>query len=233
MTDLVTETPDPDATPAVADPPVVETPAAEVVEAVVERPSDLPESFWDAEAKAPKWSDVATRLTRADELEAAETARREGVPEKVEAYVFDVAGDPILDAAGQPAVIDKDNPLAKAVAEVAHKHGVPQAVVSDLARAFVAGEVESEKALKAAMTAEVGKLGEKSGERVTAVKAFMTQHCGAHANEAIASLGTAAEIQAWEAVMTKLAGPPTSTVQTNAGRKFGEGWFDKSMNKAA
>jgi hypothetical protein len=91
---------DPAAAPA--DPAIVAAPADPAV-AVVGRPADLPESFWDAEAKAPKYGDIAARLTRADELEAAETSRKEGVPAEAKDYKFEPAGDPILGLDGQAA----------------------------------------------------------------------------------------------------------------------------------
>lgn len=196
------------------------------------RPEKLPETLWDATAKAPKWDDVATRLARADELEAAETARKEGVPAKPEDYKLDVSGDPILGLDGQPAAIDPANPLATGVLAVAHKHGLPQAVISDLARTFVETEVKAEKGVKEALDAEVAKLGEKARDRVTAVQGFIKQHCGSNADAAIAGLGSAGAVQAWEAVMSKITGATVTAIPGQDAKPKGltETWFP-SMNK--
>lgn len=201
-----------------------------------ERPADLPESFWDADAKAPKYGDIAARLARADELEQAETARKEGVPTESKDYKFEVDGEPILGLDGQPAAIDPANPLVGAVAGVAHKHGLPQAVVADLTRAFIETQVQDAKGIKEALDAEVAKLGEKARDRVTAVQGFIKQHCGESADAAIEALGTAGSVQAWEAVMAKLSGATITTPQggDQKPKTVAETWFPNSMsNKAA
>ena len=47
---------------------------------VAARPDWLPESFWDAEANTPKADDLTALIARAAELEAADEARKAGVP---------------------------------------------------------------------------------------------------------------------------------------------------------
>jgi hypothetical protein len=202
-------------------------PGADVV-----RPEGLPDTLWDADAKAPKWTDVTARLTRADELEAAETARKEGVPTEAKDYKLDPSGDALVGLDGKPAAIDAANPLAQAVTSVAHKHGLPQAVVSDFARAYIETELAGEKAIKEALDAEVAKLGDKATERVTAVQTFIRAHCGADADAAIAGLGSAGAVQAFEALMAKFTGATITTVpgQDVKAKSLAETWFP-SMNK--
>lgn len=194
-------------------------PPADVV-----RPADLPETFWDATAKAPKYGDIAARLTRADELEAAETARVGGVPAEPAAYVFKPSGEPIKLADGTEAAIDPANPLATAVAAVAHKNGIPQGVVSDLARAFIETSMAGDKQVQDAVDAERAKLGDKATERVTAAEAFLKTH-GA-TDEHLAGLRAFPElIPVFEALQTKLTGATVTAPNGGPARKFGEGWF--------
>lgn len=215
----------------VAAAPVEGAPPADVI---AERPADLPESLWDDAAKAPKYGDIAALAARAADLEAAETARKDGVPADPKDYKFEPAGEAIVGLDGQPAAIDPANPLVTAVAAAAHKHGAPQALVSDLVRAFIETEVASEKGVKEALDAEVAKLGDKARDRVTAVQGFIKEHCGASADDAIATLGTAGAVQAWEAVMQKITGASMSAVQNQDAKPKGlvETWFP-SMNKNA
>lgn len=200
---------------------------------IVERPSDLPESFWDAEAKAPKYADIAARLAKADELETAATAAREGVPADPKDYKFEPAGEPLLGPDGQPAAIDPANPLVGAVAAVAHKHGLPQAAVSDLTRAFIETELAGEKGLQEALAAETAKLGDKAVDRVNAVSGFIKQHCGENADAAIAALGSAGAVQAWETMMTKLTGTAVGALPGAGAQKSAAEAFYPNMTKAA
>lgn len=175
-------------------------PAADVV-----RPANLPESFWDAATKAPKYGDIAARLTKADELEAAATARSEGVPAEPKDYVFKPDGEPIKLADGSEAAIDPANPLAQAVAAVAHKNGLPQAAVSELARAFIETNLAGDAEVDAAVAAEHAKLGDKATERVTAVETFLKAQ-GATDDQIGVLRGFPTLVPLLEGLQTKLTG---------------------------
>lgn len=217
-----------DAPPAAA--PVEGAPPADVV-----RPADLPESFWDEASKAPKYGDIAARLTKADELEAAEASRAEAVPADPTGYEFKIAGDPILGPDGTALEIDASAQLAQAVAGVAHKHGLPQEVISDFARAAAEAELAVEQQFREALSAETAKLGANASARIGAVQRFIASACGDEARGVLETLGTASAVRGWELIMAKMGVKPVapSSVPKPPARSIADVWFPSMAAKSA
>lgn len=204
---------DPEEHPPAApvDPSLIATPD-ETPPAVPERPADLPDAYWDAETGAIK-PEAYSRLA---ELEAAEAAAGEGVPETADGYVLELA-DPVVGMDGKPVAFDADDPLAKAILPALHAAGVPQSGVSAILQAYAAQEVAAAKADAEAATAyvatEQAKLGTGHKARTAALHGQVTAAIGADAAEHIRSqMRSADAVIALETLVSKLQGPALSAV---------------------
>lgn len=186
----------------------------------VVRPEQLPEDFWDAEAGAPKWNDVAARLTRAQELEAAEAARKEGVPSAADDYKLDLPEN-VVGLDGQPLQLIADHPAAKQVKELAAKHGLPQAAFTDLLATYATLQVNDAKAqaeqFQAEAKAELEKLGANAKARVDAVKSALNASMPDKAQALLDVLGTAAAVEAVELLIASAKTPAIGATQQGAG----------------
>lgn len=184
-------------------------PAAEPAAPV--RPDGIPDAYWDDAAGVKP--EAYARLA---ELEAADTARREGVPESAEAYKLE-PDDPVLGADGKPVTFDADDPLAKAILPALHEEGLSQAAVSKILGAYAANEVEATKAAQAEtaayVAAEQAKLGSNHATRTAALHGQVIAAIGQDAAEALRSKMTdAAAVIALETLVSKLQGPAIGAV---------------------
>lgn len=175
------------------------------------RPDGLPDAYWDDAAGVKP--EAYARLA---ELEAAEAARREGVPESAEAYKLET-DEPVLGADGQPVTFDADDPLAKAILPALHEAGLPQAAVSKILRAYAASEVEAVKAAQteaaAFVQAEQTKLGANHATRTAALHGQVIAAIGQDAAEALRQqMRSADAVIALEALVSKLQGPAIGAV---------------------
>jgi hypothetical protein len=188
---------------------------------VAARPDWLPESFWDAEANAPKAEDLTARLSRADELEAAEAARREGVPAGADEYKLDLPEN-VVGLDGQPVRLIPDDPGTKEAQALAAELGLSQASFTKLV-AFHAGQLlGAQKAqaeqFQAEMAAELTKLGTNAKARVDAVSSGLGQHLGDKAQALLDAMGTADAVEALETLLAKVSAPAISaSPQAEAG----------------
>ena len=179
--------------------------------AVPARPDGLPDTYWDDAAGVKPEA-----FSRLAELEAAEVARREGVPESADKYELKL-GEDIVGLDGKPVQFDPTDPLAQAVLPVLHECGVPQAGVEKLLAAFTKLEVEAAKAEQAHITAEQAKLGAEHVKRTGAIHSSLVAAVGAEGANAIRqSMRSADAVIALEALVSKLtgsaisAGPPAT-----------------------
>lgn len=192
-------------TPEAAATAVPVTPAEATVapaQAAPARPEGLPDAYWDDEAgiKPEAYSRLA-------ELEAAEAARREGFPEDATGYKLEPT-EAVLDLNGQPVTFDASDPLAQGMTAVFHKHGVPQAAVSDVLKTFAELEIAGAKANAEAIQAEIAKLGAEHPARVSAVSNKLTAVAGADKARALLDkLSDAASFEALEALVNAAKGP--------------------------
>lgn len=194
------------AVPVTPDASLIAPAAPAAAPAAPARPDALPDAYWDDAAGVKPEA-----FSRLAELEAAEAARREGVPETADAYKLE-ADEPILGADGQPIAFDADDPLAKAILPALHEAGLPQAAVSKILGAYARAEVEA-AAADAAQTAEYvaaeqTKLGTNHTARTAALHGQVIAAIGAGPAEAIRSqMRSADAVIALEALVSKLQGP--------------------------
>lgn len=92
------------------------------VEAV--RPDALPESYWDPEAKAPKFDALGKDLTEFTTLKTERDARLAAIP-KDGKYAFDLPADYKIPD-GMKWTVDEGDPLAKGAVEFAKAQGLTQ-----------------------------------------------------------------------------------------------------------
>lgn len=190
--------------PVTADPAVALAPSAPLAVAPPVRPEGLPDSFWDA-ATGVKTPEVLARLT---ELETADASRRAELPADAAGYKLEPA-EPIIDPVSKlPVTFNADDPLAKGALAWAHENGVSQPAVSKLLSLFAQSEMAGMAATTARVNAEIEKLGAGSDARFAAVNAGLVQHAGAEGAKALmASLGSAAAVEALEKVLKATGGP--------------------------
>lgn len=175
------------------------------------RPDGLPDTYWDdaAGVKPEAYSRLA-------ELEAAEVARRAGVPETPDKYELKLAEE-IVGIDGKPVEFDATDPLAQGVLPVLHKHGIGQEGLSELLTVFTKLEVEAANAQVEYAKAEQAKLGAEHAKRTAAIHSTVIAAIGAEGAEAIRqSMGSAAAVIALEQLVSKVtgaaisAGPPAT-----------------------
>lgn len=185
-----------------------EAPAAPV------RPEGLPDAYWD-DATGIK-PEAYARLV---ELETADAARREGVPEAPDGYALTLAEE-IKGPDGKPVEFAADDPLAKAILPALHEAGIPQAGVSKLLTAYAKAEIEAQAAevaeVQGRLKAEIAKLGpndEAVKQRTGAVQAELAAKIGPERAEALRRVMTNADaFMAVEALIQQLRGPGISAV---------------------
>ena len=173
--------------------------------AVPTRPDGLPDTYWDdAVGVKPE------AFSRLAELEAADIARREGLPESADKYELKL-GEEIVGLDGKPVEFDATDPLAQAVLPVLHKHGVGQEGLSELLTAFTKLEVEAAKAEQTHIAAEQAKLGAEHAKRTSAIHSSLTAALGADGANAIRSqMRSADAVIALETLVSKLTGSAIS-----------------------
>jgi hypothetical protein len=187
--------------------------AAPAEAAAPQRPDALPETYWDADTNAIK----PEAFSRLAELEAADVARREGLPETADKYELKL-GEDIVGLDGKPVQFDPTDPLAQAVLPVLHECGVPQAGVEKLLAAFTKLEVEAAKAEQAHVVAEQAKLGSEHVKRTGAIHSSLVAAVGADAANALRqSTRSADAVIALEALVSKLTGAAISAAPPAAG----------------
>lgn len=211
MTDTTAAPTDETSAPAQPDASLVAPIAASAEPAAPARPDGLPDAYWDAASGVKPEA-----FSRLAELEAADAARREGVPETVDAYKLE-ADEPIIGADGQPVAFDADDPLAKAILPALHEAGLPQSAVSKILGAYARSEVAAAAAAaeeaKAFVAAEQGKLGSNHAARTAALHGQVIAAIGEKPAEALRQqMRSADAVIALEALVSKLQGPAIGAV---------------------
>ena len=224
MTDLIPPPEPAPAATAVPPTPAVEPPAA----AAPARPEGLPDTYWD-DAVGVK-PEAYSRLA---ELEAAEQARRAGVPESADKYALTLP-EPIVGLDGKPVEFDAADPLAAAVLPVLHDLGIPQEGVSKLLGAFAKQELAAAQAQQEYVAAEQAKLGAAHATRTTAIHNAVTAAIGAEGAEALRrNMSDAAGVIALEQLVSKLSGAAISAAPPATPEKPFEGLHGADLLAAA
>ena len=183
-------------------PPAALMAAAEpVAPSAPARPDGLPDTYWDdaAGVKPEAYSRLA-------ELEAADVARRAGVPESADKYELKIA-DTIVGMDGKPVQFDAADPLVAGILPVLHELGLSQEGVSKLLGAYAVQEIEAAKEQAAFVASEQAKLGDAHKARTAAIHASVVAAVGAEQAEAIRlSMTSAAGVIALEQLVAKVTG---------------------------
>lgn len=200
---------------------------ADVVKAeaapVTDRPDDLPEDLWDAEAKAPKYADIKTRVEKAaafEEIAATVVDSADKIDWKIDLKTPD----------GQEIDWDLEDPLFKAVGATVVEHKIPTAYLKPLMKAYAEAQFAADAARVSETKAEYEKLGDKREARVQGTFKWLTDIVGEDkAKGFVMTLGRADQVEVIEALMEHFkdpnpgpngSGDDKGLMQTNPGRVF-------------
>lgn len=200
----------PPAAPAAASDPKTASPAGteppKASDAPPVRPDGLPDSYWDAEKNAVKTDDLVKRFNELSTKDAAEAVRKNSLPPAPDAYKIELPSDFQMPA-GVKFEFDPAAPELAQARAMAHAKGWTQQDFSDALGVFAAAKVGEQAQIDSARAAEVAKLGATGGSRVDAVTQWMdAQGLGVLKSTMV----TAAQVQAWEAHITKLTSQGTA-----------------------
>mgnify|MGYP003651914939 CR=1 FL=1 len=180
---------------------------APVVTADVARPETLPENYWDAEAKAPKYDALVGDLSAAQIKAQQYDERMATVPAAAADYKLVLPeGFQSPKEVGE-FVIPEGSTLARLAPEIAHKHGLPQAAISDLLGALAQDQIDAHAAEQAAIAEDLKALGERGPARIAAATAFMKSKLSPEEFAGLASAVTsAAGLMALEKIIASTGG---------------------------
>lgn len=126
------------------------------------------------------------------------------IPATPEGYKLEIPADLTLpnDIKFQ---FDANNPILKDAQAFALKAGLDQNQFSQVLGLYAQHEAQQTAKFAAAQAAEVAKLGANANSRVSAVSTFIRGHLGDKlASPMLATLATAAQVEGWEKIMTKM-----------------------------
>ena len=190
-----------------SDTPPVEVPAGSAPPnepAVAERPSWLPESFWDADAKSIKAEDFGKHLESVEAQRAAAEARKALVPESPDKYELGLPDNVVIPEGME---LDLNDPRLPALREYAHKNGW----TPDEFKAVVALDVQRAMADKQAVgnakAAEIKLLGDNATARLDAVHKFIDARAASpeQARAVAAGLMSAASVEFFESLVSAMS----------------------------
>lgn len=166
-----------------------------------ERPSYIPEQFWDPQANTVKEQDFSAELNRLTAVDLENKTRLAAVPAKPDDYQLVNSSDFKLpdDFAFE---FDAANPGYAALREFAQANGVSQTGFSKLLDIYVQDKVAEAQFVQAESAKQVEKLGANGPARVDTVKAWFKARLGEEAAAIIMERPViAAEIEAYEKLM--------------------------------
>lgn len=183
------------------------------------RPDALPESYWDTDAKAPKFDVLGKDLTELGTLRTERDTRVAAIP-KDGKYAFDLPADYKVPE-GMKWTVDENDPLAKGALAFAKEQGLTQPQFAAMARMWADIQVGELAAIKTEQTkaaeaaaAETKALGENAEGRRAAIKTWLGSDAVKASKEesALATqlLGSRHGVALFERMMTALAGVKTS-----------------------
>lgn len=195
------------AAPAAASPPTPSSPDTTASPTVSTRPEGLPDSYWDGEKNAVKTDDLVKRFNELSTKDAAEAVRKNSLPQTADAYKVELPAD-FKAPAGVDFKFDEKAPEIAQARAMAHAKGWTQQDFSEALGIFAAAKVAEQATINTARAAEVAKLGATGPTRVDAVTQWMdAQGLGVLKSTMV----TAAQVQAWEAHITKLTSQGTGS----------------------
>lgn len=195
-------------------------------EAVVERPSWVPEAYWDAQAKSVKAEDFGKHLESLTALQTAAEARKALVPESPDKYEL---GLPEGFDIPEGLELDMNDPRLPALREYAHKAGwtpdeFKQVVALDVQRALA-----ERQAVENAKAAEVNLLGENATARLDAVAKFIDAN--AKSPEQAKAVGqmlmSASAVEFFESLVSKVSSQGVDPMR-NGGNERANGFSEEA-----
>lgn len=146
--------------------------------APVARPAYVPESDWDATVGKIKDEKAYTdRINNALAFQAAETSKKLTLPQQPDGYKFETTPN-FKPPEGVSFALDPKNPVVPQVQAWAHKHGISQDALSEVADLYAASMIGDQQSLKAAYNAEVAKLGAAGPQRIDAIVQWLNAKGG-------------------------------------------------------
>jgi hypothetical protein len=168
-------------------------------------PSGLPEEFWDATAGAVKFEDLGREIAGLRTIRAEREAMRAGVPEKPDGYAIALPADFKMPD-GVEFSVAEDDPVVPLVREFAHKHGLSQEALSELVAVKARADLAQGEQVKAMLGRQIEALGPNGANRINAVQDWLSGRLGESGQHLVGSLVTAAQVQAYEALMRQFSG---------------------------
>lgn len=165
---------------------------------VAERPSWLPEAYWDAEKGEAKGEQFAQELSDLQAAKAKLDERSAAVPESAEGYTIELPEDLSIPAGYR---LDLEDPLYLAARQMAHEQGLTQAEFNGLAATYLKAEAAKIAAFQQRISAEKAKLGADADVRVNAVTQALVGRLGDAARPLIAMLVSADHVVALEKLL--------------------------------
>lgn len=170
-----------------------------------ERPTYIPESFWDPEGGKVKADEFAANYKDLATFKATEDSRRLTLPKTPEEYQAQLPKD-FQAPQGVEFKIDNANPIWSQARQLMHDIDSGkvsgQAAFEKMIALHAANEISTQQTLRTARDAEVSKLGPAGSARVTAVQAFLNAQLGEQAGQFMGNmLVTAQHVQGFEQLM--------------------------------
>lgn len=166
--------------------------AAPAVASAPSRPEHLPETFWDAEAGAPKWDALGGHLKELETFKTEASIKAATIPESPDKYDFKLPGD-FKPPEGMDVQLKPDDPLVGAWREQAHKFGLGQdgfeAGIALYANHVLTQAKAENDMLTQAREGVTKALGPNGGQRLADINQFLDQRFGAGAAETFGNLG--------------------------------------------
>jgi len=187
---------------------------------VPQRPSYVPEKFWDAtkgEVVADKFSEHYTGLATRD---AERVAREQAIPASPDQYEIKLP-EGFKPPEGMQFEFKADDPALAEARKAAHELKLDQTGFSRMLGIYAANKLAEVQQVESGRTAELAKLGATGPQRIDAIETWLTAKVGDKAKVMIATLKqypVAANVEALESVMRLFSSQGGSSV-TGSGRE--------------
>lgn len=203
-------------------------------EGAANRPDWLPEKFWDTGAAAPRVEDLAKSYREAEKLIAKrageldgedykkfaeqhfqtrrseveqqiKTELKKGVPEKPDDYKAVLSEQAVKEWKGERDLTQsmKDDPAYTWFTQFAHQSGLSQQQFEQGLGGFL-GSFQAYHANQ--LAGEMAQLGDNAQGRIDTLKAALAGQLGDRAGPLAATITSAAQVQALEALLSKIPG---------------------------
>lgn len=170
------------------------------------RPEYVPESHWDAAASKVKDDKAfAAHLNEIISRDAAETIRRNALPQTPDAYKIELPKE-FTPPAGIEFKFNDGDPLLAQARAMAHEMGIGQEGFSKLLGLYAGSQISTNQAVQTARNAEIAKLGATGPARIDALTTFFGAQLGeAEGKQFMSRILTASDVGIAEKLVAKIA----------------------------